>query len=268
MRDDYGIVASSIRFAAFLAILPLLSLVALVYGMIVPADVVTTNIATLVDVLPDSAQRLVGTWLTNSLARHDASGVARLLSAAVTLFGARRAGRSLLHGINVAYGVEESRGPVMSQVAALAVVLASAALLLTALVSISALALIQDWVPKKLPHAALLFHLLLWGSLTLGPAVALLLTYRYAAAREPVPWRWVWPGAVTGVLLWGGATLTFRLYVSTFAGYASTYGSLAAVVVLLLWLMLSAWILLFGAKVNAEALRTAGLVPDAGEERT
>ena len=100
VSDDYGIVASSIAFAAFLSILPLLSLVALVYGMVVPAEVVTANIATLVDVLPDSAQHLVRTWLTNSLARHDASGVALLLSAAVTLFGACRAGRSLLHGIN------------------------------------------------------------------------------------------------------------------------------------------------------------------------
>ena len=124
------------------------------------------------------------------------------------------------------------------------------------------LAVIQSWVPENLPAAARLFHLLLWGSLTLGPAAALLLTYRYAAAGEPVPWLWACPGVITGVLLWVAATLAFRLYVSTIARYASTYGSLAAVVVLLLWLMLSAWILLFGAKVNAEALRTAGLRTD------
>lgn len=268
MRDDYGIIASSIAFAAFLSILPLLSLVALIYGMAVPAEVVTANIATLVGILPASAQHLVRTWLTNSLARHDASGLALMLTAAVTLFGARRAGRSLLHGINVASGIEQDRGPITSQLVALAMVLASAALLLTALLSISALALIQDWVREDLPAATQFLHLLLWGSLTLGPTVALLLTYRYAAAQEPVPWLWVWPGAVTGVLLWGAATLAFRLYVSSVARYASTYGSLAAVVVLLLWLMLSAWVLLFGAKVNAEALRTVGLERKARREGT
>ncbi|TVV77334.1 YihY/virulence factor BrkB family protein [Sphingomonas solaris] len=257
MRDDYGIMASSIAFAAFLSILPLLSLVALVYGIAVPAEVVTANIATLVDVLPGSAQNLVRRWLTESLARQEASGLALLLSAAITLFGARRAGRSLLHGINVASEVEQDRGPIMSQLVALAVVLASAAMLLTALVSISALALIQGWLPQDLPAAAQLFRLLLWGSLTFGPAAALLLTYRYAAARKPVAWAWAVPGALIGVALWLGATLAFRWYVSSVARYASTYGSLAAVVVLLLWLMLSAWILLFGAKVNAEALRTA-----------
>lgn len=268
MRDDYGIIASSIAFAAFLSLLPLLNLIALVYGMAVPAEVVTSNITTLVDVLPDSAQNLVRRWLTNSLARHDASGLALVLSAVITLFGARRAGGSLLHGINIASGVEQDRGPIMSQLVALAVVLGAAVLLLSALVSISALALIQNWVPDDLPATTQIFNLLLWTSLTLGPLIALLLTYRYAAAREPLPWVWVSPGAVTGVALWFGATLAFRWYVSSVARYSSTYGSLAAVVVLLLWLMLSAWILLFGAKVNAEALRTAGRPRDKGEEPT
>ena len=257
MRDDYGIIASSIAFAAFLSLLPLLGLVAAAYGMLVPPPVVAANIATLVEVLPASAQELVSAWLTNSLARHPPDGLTFLVTAAVTLFGARRAGRSLLHGINVANGIEQGRGPVFNQLVAIAVVLAGAGLLLTALVSISALALIQDLLPEDLPGAVQGFHLLLWGSLTLGPAVALALTYRYAAAREPVPWRWVLPGTLSAVLLWLGATLAFRLYVSRIASYGSTYGSLTAVVVLQLWLMLSAYIMLFGAKVNVEALRMA-----------
>ena len=266
MRDDYGIVASSIAFAAFLSILPLLSLVALTYGMVVPAQVVTQNIGTLVDILPTGAQHLVRTWLTNSLTRHDAGGLALLFSAAITLFGARRAGRSLLHGIGVASGCHQERGPIMSQLIALAVVAATAALLLAALVSISAMALIEDLVPHGVPGAIQAFHLVFWGSLTLGPAAALMLTYRYAAAREPIAWLWVWPGAVTAVLLWLSATLAFRVYVSRIANYASTYGSLSAVVVIQLWLMLSAFILLFGAKVNAEALRTTNSA--RCEERT
>jgi len=267
MRDDYGIIASSIAFAAFLSILPLLGLVAAGYGMLVPSHVVASNIATLVGVLPGSAQKLVQAWLTNSLARHRPGGLAFLVSAVVTLFGARRAGWSLLHGINVASGVEQGRGPIFSQLVAIAVVLAGAGLLLTALVSISALALIQDLVPKDLPGAVRAFNLLLWGSLTLGPAVALVLTYRYASAREPVPWLWVLPGAATAVLLWLGATLAFRVYVGGIARYDSTYGSLSAVVVLQLWLMLSAYILLFGAKVNTEALRTAGVARGHAGER-
>lgn len=217
---------------------------ALLYSRAVPADVVTAHVATLANVLPGSAQHLIRMWLADSLARHQAGGVALLVSAAVTLFSARRAGRSLLHGINVANGIEQHRRPLMRQLVALAVVLVAAALLLTALVSIFAMALIENLVPDGLPGAAQAFHLIFWGSLTLGPTAALLFTYRYAAARQPVPWTWVWPGVLAAVLLWMAATLGLRIYVSRIAGFASTYGSLSAVIVLQLWLMLSAFILL------------------------
>jgi membrane protein len=262
MRNDYGIIASSIAFAAFLSILPLLGLVALAYGMLVPREVVTGNIGTLVGILPQSAQRLVEVWLTDSLARQSASGAALLLSAAITLFGARRAGRSLLYGINLASGVEQARSAIASQLVGIAVVLAGAGLLLTALVSISALALIQAFAVQEVPAAVQLFNLLFWASLTLGPATALMLTYRYTPAREPVPWRWLVPGTAVAMVSWLGATLGFRLYVSQIASYGATYGSLSAVVVLQLWLMLSAYILMFGARLNVETMRAAGRSPD------
>ena len=259
MRDDYGIVASSIAFAAFLSVLPLLGLVALVYGMAVPDIVVKANVGTFVAILPQSAQSFVRSWLTNSLTRHDGGVTALVLSAAFTMFGARRAGRSLLHGLNVANGIAQERGPIAGGVVGIVVVAAGAALMLAALVAISALALIQGFVPEGLPGASAIFQLLLWGSLTLGSAAVLTLTYRYAPAGPPIPWSWALPGALAAILLWIGATSAFRLYVSRVANYASTYGSLSAVIVLLLWLMMSAYILLFGAKLNAEAMAAAGL---------
>lgn len=259
MLDDYGIFASSIAFAAFLSILPLLSLVALIYGMAVPAAVVQANIATFTGILPEGAQSLVRSWLTNSLTRHNGGIAALVLSAAITIFGARRAGRSLLHGLNVATGIPQNRGPIAGGLVAIAVAVAGAGLMLAALVAISALALIQGLVPAGLPGTSTIFQLILWGSLTLGSAAVLTLTYRYAAASQPTPWLWSVPGALTAVLLWIGATSAFRFYVSRVADYSSTYGSLSAVIVLLLWLMMSAYILLFGAKLNAEAMIVAGV---------
>lgn len=259
ISDDFGIFASSIAFAAFLSILPLMSLVAVTYGMAVPDTVVATNVGTFVAILPQGAQALVQSWLTNSLTRHNGGIIALVVSAAITLFGARRAGRSLLHGLNVATGIPQDRGPIAGALVSLVVVAAAAGLMLAALVAISALALIKGLVPTGLPGASSIFQLILWGSLTLGSAAVLTLTYRYAAASAPIPWLWSAPGALLAVLLWIGATSAFRYYVSQIANYASTYGSLSAVIVLLLWLMMSAYILLFGAKLNAEAMAAAGL---------
>lgn len=256
--DDFGIIASSIAFAAFLSILPLLSVVALAYGFVVPREVVASNIGTLVNVMPQSAQHLVSSWLTNSLERRHTGGFALLLSAALILFSARRAGRSLLHGISVASGIEQDRGTPARQLTSLAVVLVLAALLLTALVSITVLALLENLVPTNMPASTQIFNMLLWGSLTLGPVAALILIYRYAAATEPIAWRWVLPGTGAAVLLWLGATRAFRFYVANVASYGSTYGSLSAVIILQLWLMLSVFILLLGARLNAEAMRAAG----------
>jgi membrane protein len=258
--DDFGIVASSIAFAAFLSIVPLLAVVALTYGMVVPQEVVSSNIGTLVHVLPDSAQHLVRSWLSQSLERKQGNGLALLVSLALTLFSTRRAGRSMLHGINVASGIGQDRGTPMRQITSMLVVLALAGLLLTALVSIAALALIKNLVADDLPSSAHVFRLVLLGSLTLGAFATLVVIYRYAAAKEPIAWRWVLPGAVAAVLMWIGATLAFQFYVANLASYGSTYGSLSAVIVLQLWLMLSAYILLIGARLNAEAMRAAGVM--------
>lgn len=255
-----GIIASSIAFAALLSILPMLSLIALTYGTVVPRDVVAANIGKLVDVLPSNALHLVSSWLTNSLARRHTDGLAVLLSAALTLLSARRAGRSLLHGINVASGTEQDRGTPARQITSLVAVLALAALLLTGLVSITVQALIKHPMPTNLMEAEPIFNLLPWGSLTLGSIAALLINYRSAAAKQPIGWRWVFPGTGAAVLLCLGTTLPFLIYVANVASYQSNDGSLSAVIVLQLWLMLSAYILLLGARLNAETMRTAGVL--------
>ena len=258
-KDDFGIIASSIAFAAFLSILPLLSVVSLGYGALVPRDVVLSNVSTLTHILPESARSLVEDWLSKSLARRDGHGAALVVSIGLTLFSGRRVGRSLLRGMNIASGIEQDRGALAAQAVALVTVVAGALLLFAALISLSGLAILGNAIPQAIPWAANAFQQVLWATLTLGPSLALLLVYRYLPARAAVPWRWALPGALFAVAAWLAATLAFQLYVTRLAHYDSIYGSLSAIVVLQIWLMLSAYILLFGAKVNAEAMRQVGL---------
>ena len=82
--------------------------------------------------------------------------------------------------------------------------------------------------------------------------VMLAAIYRYAPSREEPRWRWVSWGAILATALWLIASALFSIYVGKFASYDKTYGSLGAVVVLLLWLYLSAFIVLLGAPLNAE----------------
>jgi membrane protein len=260
MRDDFGIAVSSIAFAAFLALIPLIGLIAGAYGFFVPAETVARNLSKLTAVMPVDARPIVSRGLHNALAPDRASVAAFLLSIGIALFSARRAGRSLLHGINLAYRIERERQGLRRQLVSTALVLCCAALVLTALVSLSVLAFLQNYVPDGLPGARLASTVTLFGALTLGAGAGLILIYRYApAAEQRIPWRHVLPGTIAGVTMWLVATTLFRTYVAHVARFDDTYGSLAAVVVLMLWLMVSAWALLLGARLNAEAMAASGI---------
>jgi len=82
--------------------------------------------------------------------------------------------------------------------------------------------------------------------------LGLAFVYRVAPDRDAPKFRWVSVGAVVATVIWVIASVGFSLYVSNFGSYAKTYGALAGVIVLLLWLFISAYIVLLGAEVNAE----------------
>jgi membrane protein len=83
--------------------------------------------------------------------------------------------------------------------------------------------------------------------------VALAVVYRLAPDRDAPRVRWISIGAGVATLVWLLASIGFSVYVATFGNYAKTYGSLAAVVVLMLWLLLTAYAILLGAEINAES---------------
>ncbi len=94
-----------------------------------------------------------------------------------------------------------------------------------------------------------------WPILLVVVMTLLALLYRFAPDRNPPKWRWITPGAVLGTVLWIIGSILFSVYVANFANYNATYGSLGAVVVLLTWLYLSAFVVLLGAQINFETER-------------
>lgn len=93
------------------------------------------------------------------------------------------------------------------------------------------------------------------------------LVYRYAAVRRDAKLRWLTPGSAVAAVLWLLASLGFSFYAARFGSYDETYGSLAGVVVLLLWLSISAYVVLFGAEINAEAEHQTAADTTVGEDR-
>jgi len=98
-------------------------------------------------------------------------------------------------------------------------------------------------------------------------SIALAVIYRIAPNREAPQVRWVSVGAGVATVIWLLASIGFSVYVETFGSYAKTYGSLAAVVVLLMWLWLTAYAILLGAEINAESEQQTIRDSTTGEPR-
>lgn len=97
--------------------------------------------------------------------------------------------------------------------------------------------------------------------------LALALLYRYGPSRATARFRWVSPGAVAATVLWLVASAAFSLYVSHFGSYDKTFGSLGAVVILLMWFYISAYVVCLGAELNAELERQTRRDSTTGPEK-
>jgi membrane protein len=90
--------------------------------------------------------------------------------------------------------------------------------------------------------------------------------FRYATDRDEPEWVWVSPDAVFTVITWTVSSIGFGVYVSNFGSYNETYGSLGAIVVVLLWLFISATVVLIGAEFNAEIERQTAVDSTTGPD--
>jgi membrane protein len=189
------------------------------------------------------------------------------VSVLLALWSASSGMGHLIEAINVAYDERDERGWIRNKAIALAFTVGAILLVLFAIGGLAALPAILD----RLGFPGWL-QLLYWPLLLAGFAVGLAVLYRYAPHRDEPEWRWVSWGSAVAVLLWVLASIGFRIYAANFASYDESYGSLGAVVVLLLWLHITAFVVLLGAQINAElehqtARDTTVHDPDMGRDR-
>lgn len=251
--DNLNLIAAGVAFYAFLAFVPLLAALVLIYGLVAEPASVVQHVRQLTDMLPADAARLIGRQLMSMTASAGtAEGFGLLLAILLSLYGAMRGATSIVTALNIVYEVEEDRSFGRAALMAVAISLGSFAALFIAIVAIAALGWLENWLSVSSPVVATLLKLLSW--LAAAAVVSLLIAclYRYAPNRPDTKWRWLTPGSLASTLLWVLATLGFGFYVANFGNYNATYGSLGAVIVFLTWLYLSAYILLIAAKLNAE----------------
>jgi membrane protein len=251
--DNVGMIAAGVAFYGFLALVPLLGAFILTYGLIADPRTVLANIQSLSRLLPSDAAKLIGEQLLQ-LTQQSAgkTGLGLVASLVLAIYGAMRGASAIVTALNVAYDEEERRGFIRRNLLALAITIGTVAVSVIGMLAVGALAGLETWMPGA--PSALLFaiRLLFWIGAGLAASFALAALYRYGPDRDEPKWRWLTPGALLATAGWVLLTLGFGLYTSHFANYNATYGALGAVVVLLMWLYLSAYVIILGAEANAE----------------
>jgi membrane protein len=251
-EDHTSLSAAGVAFYGFLAAVPALAALVGIAGLVVePADA-GTRIEDLFGALPEEARQLLTDQLTAvSGSSGGALSVGIVVSILLSLWAAAGGMGHLVEAVNIAYGERESRGFVRRKLRDVALTLGAIVFGLLALGAIAGLPVLLRSLDAPAPVRWAL-GLLVWPVLGAGLAVGLAVLYRVGPDRDDPEWRWVSWGAVIAVVLWVIASIAFQVYTANFASYNKTYGSLAAVVVLLMWLWLSAYVVLLGAQINAE----------------
>jgi membrane protein len=260
--DHMTNIAAALAYYAFLAIPAALLVVVGVFSLLAGPGAITTVIDKLSVVMPGQATSLIKGSLKN-LTQNHGTGVALLsVGAVLAIWSVTGAMQNVMWAINIAYDREESRGFVRRRFAALA--MAVFALIAFALV-FGLLVLgpqLSHWVGKAI-GAESVVHVVWWVAQWPLLIAGLLIAFAgvmYIAPNVKHPrWAFLTIGAIVAIVIWLVASAAFAFYVSRFGSYNKAWGSLAAVVIMLTWLWLSAVALLLGAEVNAEAERSREL---------
>jgi membrane protein len=265
--DDVPLLAAGVAFFALLALVPALAALVSLYGLVAdPADI-ERNIEDVLAAAPQEVRDLVTSQL-DSIVDSSPSGlkVGAIVGLVVALWSASSGVKHLIGAVNLAYDEEETRGFVKLRGLSLVMTVAGIAVMALAVAGLVVLPhALDDQGTVGLARALLL--VVRWPVFAVLGLVGLALIYRYAPDRDAPQWRWVSPGAVFAVVVWVIASVLFSLYTANFGQYNETYGALGAVVVVMLWLFITAYVVITGAEINAELERQTAHDTTVGRRR-
>jgi membrane protein len=250
--DNVSIIAGGAAFFGLLSVFPALAAAVALYGLFTDPASINAQLDLLTGVLPDEARTVLAAQLQRLTSTASASlSIGAAVALALALWSAAKGVKSLMAALNIVYHEKERRGFLKLNGTAVLLTLTMLLVIPLMLAAVAVLPAVVDRLP--LPEiAAVAARWLRWPLLALIAIGAIALLYRFGAARTRPRPKWSWPGAIIATVLWLVASALFSWYVSSFGSYNETYGSVAAIAVLMMWFWLSTYAVLLGGEINAE----------------
>jgi membrane protein len=251
--DNVGLVAAGVAFYGFLALVPLLALIVMAYGLVAEPQTVISNMQALTDILPNNVGLFIGEQLVGVIATaKETKGLGVVVALAFAFYGGSNGAGAIITALNIAYQEREKRSLTRFYLIALLMTLLAVVFAVTALAATAAIAFLEQLLPQASAFTVVASKAVAYVALLLIAAGIAATLYRYAPSRESARWEWITPGSLFTAVTWVLLTVGFGYYVTSIADYDATYGSLGAVIALLTWMYLSAYVFVIGAELNSE----------------
>ena len=251
-EDRVLAVAAGVVFYMLLALFPALTATVSIYGLFTDPTVINEQLAIFQNVVPPSVLQIIrGEVLRLVQTSSHVLSLGFLFGIGLALWSANAGIKAILDALNVVYDEREKRSFIRLTLVSFALTLAGLAFVFLSLGGIVMLPLVLSWIGLELKTADLLGWLR-WPSLVVIVLLWLGVLYRYGTSCTRPKWQWLSVGSVIATMGWLGGSILFSWYLSNFANYGATYGSLGAAIGLMMWLWLSVIVVLIGGEINAE----------------
>ncbi len=267
IRHNASLVAAGVAFYFFIALFPTIGAIFSVYGLVTTPEQVEQQLVQLLVVVPaDSHETILGIVKGITNEPDEALGVSFVISLLITLWSTSRGMAALFNGINIAYNEEETRnffklnGLLLLFTLGTIVLISFALALVVGAPELASGLELPQYVRQLISYGR-------WPVLLVILIGSLMVLYHVAPSRTSPKFSWVNYGAIFAGLLWLAASLSFSYYVSNFSSYDKLYGSFAAVIILQLWLYISALVLFLGAELNSEMEHQTKVDTTVGEPK-
>lgn len=251
-NDNLGVISAGVAFYALLALFPALAAAISIYGLFADPQTVAQQIDALAGMLPQGIQGIIRQQLGRLAgASQGALSVGVVIGILAALWSATKGVTAIIKALNIVFDVGETRGFFKLIGVSLAL---TTGVILVGLATLVLVAVLPPLIGALNLGSAVdwAVSLLRWPILLAVGIWLIGMLYRYGPNRPDAGFRWWTPGSVVAVALWLLGSIAFSVYVANFASYNKTYGTLGTVIVLMMWLFVSAYAVLIGAEVNAE----------------
>lgn len=259
---DIGLISAGVAFYAVLSLFPALAALIAILSLISDPVVVVAQLEDMRGLLPDDVYDIISTQVVSLVsASGNTLGWAGLLSLLIAFWSARAGVGAIMIGLNNVYR-QRNRGTRRHYLSALLLTFSLVTVGLIAMLLLIVAPVVLAFFPLGAFYGWLI-DLIRYGVAVVVLFVGIGVLYRFAPNRRPRRTPWLSFGAVVAVLSWVILSIGFSYYVSNFGNYNQLYGSIGAVVAMMIWLWISSFLVLFGGALNAQIeLRQGELVDE------